>query len=103
MYIHEIASLSDEGLKNLGQAKSLELLDIWSVPKMSDATIDVVVQLPNLKELSIRETGVSEAALEKILAMPKLQTLTFKNNGTLSAEMTAKVKAKKWTKLDLGS
>ena len=103
LYIHEIASLSDEGLKNLGQAKSLELLDIWSVPKMSDATIDVVVQLPNLKELSIRETGVSEAALEKILAMPKLQTLTFKNNGTLSAEMTAKVKAKKWTKLDLGS
>lgn len=102
LYLHEIASISDEGLKNLESAKSLELLDIWSVPKMTDATIDVIAKLPNLKELSIRETGVSEASVEKILAMPKLQSLTFKNNGNISEANVAKLKAKKWTKLDLG-
>lgn len=103
LYIHEIASVSDEGLKNLASAKTLEVLDLWSLPKMTDATVDIIATLPNLKELSIRETGVSEASVEKILAMPKLQTLTFKNNGPLSDANAAKLKAKKWTKLDLGS
>jgi len=102
LYLHEIASISDDGLKNLQSAQSLELLDIWSVPKMTDATIDIIAKLPNLKELSIRETGVSEASVEKILAMPKLQSLTFKNNGNLSEANIAKLKSKKWTKLDLG-
>ena len=70
---------------------------------MTDKTVDIIATLPNLKELSIRETGVSEASVAKILAMPKLQTLTFKNNGSLSDENAAKLKAKKWAKLDLGS
>jgi hypothetical protein len=103
LYIHEIASVSDEGFKNLAAAKSLEVLDLWSLPKMTDATVDIIAKLPNLKELSIRETGVSEASVAKILAMPKLQSLTFKNNGSLSDENAAKLKAKKWAKLDLGS
>lgn len=103
LYIHEIASVGDEGFKNLAAAKSLEVLDLWSLPKMTDKTVDIIATLPNLKELSIRETGVSEASVAKILAMPKLQTLTFKNNGSLSDENAAKLKAKKWAKLDLGS
>lgn len=102
LYLHEIASISDDGLKNLRSAQSLELLDIWSVPKMTDATMEIIAKLPNLKELSIRETGVSEASVDMILAMPKLQSLTFKNNGNLSEANIAKLKAKKWTKLDLG-
>ena len=103
LYIHEIASVSDEGFKNLAAAKSLEVLDLWSLPKMTDTTVDIIAALPNLKELSIRETGVSEASVAKILAMPKLQSLTFKNNGPLSEDNAAKLKAKTWAKLDLGS
>ncbi|MEY4567463.1 MAG: hypothetical protein RLY14_2433 [Planctomycetota bacterium] len=103
LYIHEIASVSDEGFKNLAAAKSLEVLDLWSLPKLTDKTVDIIASLPNLKELSIRETGVSEASVAKILSMPKLQTLTFKNNGPLSDENAAKLKGKKWAKLDLGS
>ena len=48
------------------------MLDIWS--------------LPNLKELSIRETVVTEAAVAKIAAIQSLQSLTFKNNGPLSSD-----------------
>ena len=102
LYLHELASVGDEGLRHLGTAKQLEVLDIWSLPKMTDATIDVIATLPNLKELSIRETGVSEAAAGKIAAMPKLQSLTFKNNGPLSPQNAAKLTGRKWTKLDLG-
>jgi hypothetical protein len=103
LYIHEIASVGDEGFQNLAAAKSLEVLDLWSLPKMTDKTVDIIAALPNLKELSIRETGASEASVAKLLSMPKLQTLTFKNNGPLSDENVAKLKAKKWAKLDLGS
>ena len=102
LYLHELASLGDEGLRQLAAAKDLEVLDIWSLPKMTDATVDVIAALPNLKELSIRETGVTEASVAKIAAMTKLQSLTFKNNGPLSPANAAKLTSRKWSKLDLG-
>ena len=103
LYLHELASVGDDGLRQLSSAQELEVLDIWSLPRMTDASIGVIAGLPNLKELSIRETGVTEAAAAKIAAMPKLQSLTFKNNGPLSAENAAKLKGRKWSKLDLGA
>ena len=103
LYLHELSSVGDAGLRNLAAAGNLEVLDIWSMPRMTDAAIDVIAGLENLKELSIRETGVTEAAVARIAAMPKLQAFTFKNNGPLSAEQAAKLNARKWTKLDLGT
>jgi len=102
LYLHENDSISDEGLKNLGSLKSLEVLDIWSVSQMTDATVDVIASLPNLKELSIRVTGVTDAAVDKLLAMPKLKSLTFKDNGSVTAEGLEKLAAKEWVKLDVG-
>jgi Leucine-rich repeat (LRR) protein len=103
LYLHELASLGDEGLRHLASAQELEVLDIWSVPRLTDATVQVIAGLPNLKELSIRETGVTEASAAAIAAMPKLQSLTFKDNGPLSAENAAKLSGRQWKKLDLGS
>ncbi len=103
LFLHELTSVGDEGLKHLAAQKSLELLDIWSVPQLSDATIDVIAQCPNLKTLSLRETGISDAAIDKLLAMPGLTTLTFKDNGNVTAAGLKKLAAKKWAKLDLGT
>lgn len=102
LYLHELQSLSDTGLASLGALQSLELLDIWTVPQMTDATVDVIAKLPNLKELSIRTTGVSDAAIDKILAMPKLESLTFKENASVTEEGLKKLAGKKWKKLDAG-
>lgn len=102
LYLHEIESLSDYGLENLKNLKTLEVLDIWAVPQMTDATVDVIATLPNLKELSIRTTGVTDAAVDKILAMPKLESLTFKDNGSVTDEALKKLSTKKWKKLDTG-
>jgi len=102
LYLHEIGSLSDSGLENLKSLESLEVLDIWAVPRMSDATVDVIAKLPNLKQLSIRTTGVTDAAVDKILAMPKLQSLTLKDNGSVTDEALEKLSTKQWTKLDTG-
>jgi Leucine-rich repeat (LRR) protein len=102
LYLHEIGSLSDDGLENLKSLESLEVLDIWDVPRMSDTTVDVIAKLPNLKQLSIRTTGVTDAAIDKILAMPKLQSLTFKDNGSVTDEALRKLSTKEWTKIDTG-
>ena len=103
LYLHELASISDNGLQNLASLKSLEVLDIWTVPQMTDATVEVIASLPNLKELSIRTTDVTDSAVDKVLAMPQLQSLTFKENGRVTADGLKKLAGKKWAKLDIGS
>jgi Leucine-rich repeat (LRR) protein len=103
LYLHELASLGDEGLRHLASAQELEVLDIWSAPRMTDATVQLIAGLPNLKELSIRETGVTEASVGAIASMPTLQSLTFKDNGPLSAENREKLIGCQLKKLDLGS
>jgi hypothetical protein len=100
--LHENDSIGDDGLKNLEFVKSLEVLDIWSVPRMTDATVNVIATLPNLKALSIRTTNVTDAAIDKLLAMPKLHSLTLKENGMVTAGGLKRLATKKWAKLDVG-
>jgi hypothetical protein len=102
LYLHELTSVGDEGLASLADATELAVLDIWSLPRMTNATVEVIAGLPKLKELSIRETGTSPEALEMILGIDTLETLVFKN-GDVPADLVEKVKAdRKWRKLDLG-
>ena len=103
LYLHEITSIGDSGLKHLAALKSLELLDLWTVPQMTDATIDVIATLPQLKELSIRATGLTDASIDKLLGMQSLQSLTFKENGSVTAEGMKKLATRKWSKLDVGA
>ena len=103
LYLHELTSVGDSGLTHLAALKSLELLDIWTMPQMTDATVDVIATLPNLKELSIRVTGVTDPTIDKLLGMPSLQSLTFKENGSVTAEGLKKLAARKWSKLDIGA
>lgn len=103
LYLHELQTVGDSGLQHLANLKALELLDIWALPQMTDAALDSIVTLPNLKELTIRETDVTDAAVDQILKMPALQSLTFKENGRVTPDGLKKLASKKWTKLDLGS
>ena len=103
LYLHELPSVSDAGLKHLAALKSLELLDLWTVPLMTDATIDVIETLPNLTDLTIRSTGITDNGVDKILKMKGLQALTLKENGSVTAEGLKKLNDRKWTKLDLGT
>ncbi len=101
--LHELASVGDKGAARLATARQLQSLDIWSLPVLTDATAEVIAGLPAVEELSIRETGMTEAAALTFAALPGLQSLTFKNNGPLSAATVAKLKERRWKKLDLGA
>lgn len=100
--LHELASVGDRGAAQLAKARQIQSLDIWSLPTLTDASAEVIAALPAIEELSIRETGMTEAAALKFAALPGLQSLTFKNNGPLSAAAVAKLKERRWKKLDLG-
>jgi hypothetical protein len=102
LYLHELASVGDEGLAHLTQAGPLEVLDIWSLPRLTDGTAGVIAGLPHLRELSIRETGLTAASLEKLAAIPTLEALTFKNGAVPEATAVKVAGLKKWKKLDLG-
>jgi hypothetical protein len=100
--LHELASVGDAGLAHLAAARGLEVLDIWSLPKATDASAAVIAGLPQLKELSIRGTAMTERALEALAVMPALESLVFAN-GAVSPAVAERVKdAKRWKKLDLG-
>ena len=103
LFLHELNSVTDVGFQQLGSLSSLELLDVWSVPQMTDQAVAVLAKLPNLKELSLRSTGITDSSIDVLLAMPKLQSLTVKENSEVSNEALQKLTRKKWTKLDIGS
>ncbi len=102
LYLHELSSVGDNGLAQLAKADALELLDIWSVPQMTDASIAVIAKLANLKELSIRSTGISDASIDLLLGMSQLQSLTLKENGSVTEAGLKRLAERKWTKLDVG-
>ncbi len=83
LYLHELGGVTDAGLKNLSSVKSLETLDIWSIPQMSDATVEIIAQLPNLTELSIRSTAITDKSIQLLSKMPKLKRLTIKDNASI--------------------
>ena len=70
---------------------------------MGDATVAAIAGLPNLKELSIRTTDVTDAAVDSLLGMPNLRSLTFTDNGRVTPAGLQKLSGKQWSKLDIGS
>ena len=70
------------------------------MPLVTDASAAVIAALPDLEEISIRETAISEAGLVTILQNEKLHSLTFR--GELSPVTRDKISARTWKKLDIG-
>ncbi len=105
LYLQEMDSISDQGLVSLKNLQELAVLDLWELPQVGDATIEVLATLPKLKELSVRSTAVTDACVDGLIAMPALKSLTFKDNGKVTADAVKKLEEnrKKWDKLDTGS
>lgn len=100
LLLHELTSVTDAGLKDLGKLQNLELLDVWAVP-VTNETIALAAKLPNLKSLSIRETKIDDAAIDMILSMPKLQELTIYDNAGITPDAVEALKKKGYKKLAL--
>lgn len=103
LYLMELPSVSDAGMMNLVNLKELEVLDIWMIQELSDKSMETISKLGELRELSIRATKISDASVDLLLAMPKLQSLTIKDNPGITEAGKKKLRdSKKFRKLDLG-
>ena len=102
LYLNELSSVTDAGLASLSFLKELEVLDVWEVP-MTDQTLEVISKLPNVRELSIRSTNISDAGVDLLLSMPKLTSLTLRDNAGLSDVGKRRLQEKGYKKLDFGS
>ena len=102
LYLNELPSVSDAGLTSLSFLKELEVLDIWEVP-ITDKTLEVISKLPNVKDLSIRSTQISDSGVGFMLSMPNLTHLTLKDNVDLSDAGKRRLQEKGYKKLDFGS
>lgn len=101
LILHEVPSVTDAGLKDIDTLKNLELIDFWIVSS-GDETVKRIAQLPNVKSLSLRETEITDASIDLILSMPKLEELTIKDNLNITPEGLKKLSGKKFKKLVTG-
>jgi hypothetical protein len=100
LYLRELPSLSDEGMINLVYLKDLELLEMNEVP-ISDKTLESIAKLPNLKDLTLQLTNISDAGVDVLLTAPKLERLALKNNVNLTEAGKTKLQnSKKFKNLD---
>lgn len=72
-----VTDITDEGLRQLANLKSLEILRIHS-RKITDEGIEYLLPLENLKELELGKTKISDQGLKHI---SKLKSLEFLNPG----------------------
>jgi Leucine-rich repeat (LRR) protein len=90
LYLHELPSVSDDGMLHIGHLKDLVILDVWDVP-LTDQSVETIVTFANLRILSLRGTQMTDAGLEKLLTMPKLESVTLADNADVTPEMIKKL------------
>ncbi|MDR1485753.1 MAG: hypothetical protein LBT09_13145 [Planctomycetaceae bacterium] len=102
LYLQELSFVSDDGLRNLIYLKELETLEIRNMPIISDKTIEPITRLSNLKTLAIIGTQITDKSIDLLLSLPKLKELTLKNNTAITEEAKTKLrKSKKFSVLNI--
>ena len=97
--LHELPSVSDDGMTNLAHLKDLTILEIWEMP-VTDKTLEVIAKLPALKELTLRSTDITDTGVELLLTIPSLTSVTLMDNSGVTPAMIQKLRdAEKFTVL----
>jgi beta-lactamase regulating signal transducer with metallopeptidase domain/5-hydroxyisourate hydrolase-like protein (transthyretin family) len=74
------SQFTDAGIRRLGELKELMglRLDAASTPDgpaITDASVDVLVEMKQLKSLDIRKTGITDEGLRRLAALPNMKRL----------------------------
>jgi Leucine-rich repeat (LRR) protein len=104
IYLQELNSVSDSGMRNLIYLKELEVCEIKNTPTISDKTINSISRLSNLKTLSIIGTQITDESIDLLLLLPKLKELTLKDNKSITNNAKTKLQnTKKITTLNINN
>ena len=94
--------VSEDGLKVLGNLRKLEGVDLSINPRVTDSSLTVLQDLPEIKMLSLRNTGVSDNALAQLADVPQLERLYVSSRYITDEGMKHLGSIKNLKQLDLG-
>ena len=103
LYLVEMYGITDAGIGKIAAAKSIELLEIEMMSDISNESLKAIATLPNLKELKLKATSITNDGLDTILGMPKLTKLSLLDNDKIDSKAAEeKLKSKKFELLNIG-
>ena len=70
--------ITDRGLRNVGQLRSLTRLGL-AFTSIGDAATTEIAKLPNLESLSLRGTKITDASIQNLAKLKKLTALDIQN------------------------
>ncbi|MDR2172071.1 MAG: hypothetical protein LBP59_18155 [Planctomycetaceae bacterium] len=102
LYLFELDAVTDDGMRNLIYLKELETLEIRNLTLITDKTTESIARMLNLKSLNINGAQLTDKSIDLILSLPKLKELTLKNIPEISDDKKKKLQeSKKFTTLNL--
>lgn len=75
--------MTSEGWDAVSKLPQLEVLDVSSTNAISDAEVAKFIALPNLRELNLSRSQVTDAVFQSLAEMENLEVLKIERNGLL--------------------
>jgi internalin A len=86
--------ISDAGLAQLTGLKSLKVIDLRLCPLVTDAAMDTLASMPNLRAVRLSGTNVTDTGVAALLTLPQLTELDLRNCRGVSDRSIRKLAAK---------
>ena len=71
---------TDEGLRQIGKMRGLEMLLIWDARLVTDAGVAHLKDLENLKDIHISESNLTDDSLALLSGLPKMESMSLQGN-----------------------
>jgi hypothetical protein len=80
---------NDDGMRYVGQLRSLEVLLFWDAPQITDAGAAHLTNMPSLRCLGMGSSQVGDRGLATIARLPRLEDLSMQCNNVTDEGLTA--------------
>lgn len=87
--------INDQGIAQLSGLKALRVIDLRLSPLVTDAAMETLAAMPELRAVRLSGVNVTDAGLAKLLELPRLMELDLRNCRKITKEGIAQAGAKK--------
>lgn len=86
--------INDEGIAQLSGLKALRVIDLRLSPLLTDAAMETLAAMPELRAVRLSGVNVTDAGLAKLLELPRLTELDLRNCRKITTEGIAQARTK---------
>jgi hypothetical protein len=80
---------NDDGMRYIGQLRSLEVLLFWDAPHITDDGAAHLTNMPSLRCFHIGDSQVGDRGLATIARLPRMESLSMQRNNFTDAGLAA--------------